>query len=117
MKKSLIFVCIFIVLLIFPSCDDGLEFVGIEITHYPSKIIYVAGKDQTLDLSGGVIQLTIREGDKYSYDMSDSNEFQINHNIDFNTSGVYKVELVRTEKLKCSFAVEVIDLKDFKLIE
>ena len=42
-------------------------------------------------------------------DFDGDDEFNIIHSIDFNKPGVYVVEIKRTEDLKCSFAIEVIE--------
>lgn len=103
----LILVCILL-----NGCDAGLEIVGLEINKYPDKIVYVAGTDTKLDLSGGKIEYILldKRADRYIEPM-DNGMVTVTHNIDFNKPGVYVVTLTQ-HKGKCQFPVQVIS-KDF----
>lgn len=78
-----------------------------DIVEFPNKIIYYAEQDKNLDLRGGKVKLTTREGKDYYFDMTET-EFDIIHSVNFNVEGVYVVELRRTSKLSYKFPIVVI---------
>ena len=102
----LLFLCITI---LFAGCDTGLEIVGMEISEFPGKIVYYAGRDTQLNLSGGKVKLTVKSGREYIYEMTED-EFEIIHSIDFNTEGVYVVEVRRTAELYSRFPIQVLKI-------
>jgi hypothetical protein len=104
MKKILVLLGTVICLFLLSSCDDGLKIVKATIDKYPNRIVYFAGIDSQLDLSGGVITLYLKDGDKKTYNM-DSEKTVIIENIDFSKPGVYQVELSGP----LYFAVQVVD--------
>lgn len=90
------------------------EIEDFKITKLPEKLIYEAGIDTALDLSGGEIEVVTRNGKKSTIDMSwfddsssDSNPFRMSSNIDFNRSGTYYVELEIKDKAE-RFTVNVV---------
>lgn len=89
------------------GCDSGLEIVGIEIEKYPDKIVYCSGIDKELDLTGGVVNLILKQKTKTAVSMA-GDEINVIHNIDFNKPGVYVVELERNNAV-CKFPIQVID--------
>jgi hypothetical protein len=52
-----VFVILLSILLIISvsGCDESLRIVGMEIEKYPTRIVYYAGVDKELDLTGGVV--------------------------------------------------------------
>jgi len=108
--KKLMIVFLLLVSLFTTSCDSGLEIVGMEILEYPSKIVYVIGIDDDLDLSGAIIRYHLKEGSYADGPLDDERELRhitIEHEIDFTKEGVYKVTLTRWVA-SCSFAIQVI---------
>lgn len=91
------------------GCDAGLKFVDMEIIEFPQNIVYYVGYDTELDLGGGRVKLTIRDGKDFIYEMTED-EFEIIHSIDFNTEGVYVVEVRRTAELYSRFPIQVLKI-------
>lgn len=115
MKKRFYYliVCISIILL-FNRCEYGNEWVAIEIVRYPNKTIYQVDKDNGLDLSGGRVKMTTRDGHEDIYDMDGKDEhglshFYISHNVDFNKKDTYDIIVSRHTKLFCEFTIEITD--------
>lgn len=44
------------------GCDSGLKVVGLEITHYPSNIVYHVGESTEINLDGGLVRLVTKDG-------------------------------------------------------
>lgn len=116
MKKILLLIVFGIVLSIC-SCDAGLEIIDMEIVNYPNKIVYYMGIDDELDFTGGSIKYFHKEKTTAISDMEKEIGFTINviHNVDFNTPGVYVVELYRNNKANVKFPVQVIDTNNLSL--
>lgn len=70
-------------------------------------MIYIAGYDTKLDLTGGEVVVYYNDN---SMEVSSMNEAAINitHNIDFSISGVYIVELKGNDNSD-TFAIQVVD--------
>ncbi|PKM73754.1 MAG: hypothetical protein CVU91_01505 [Firmicutes bacterium HGW-Firmicutes-16] len=114
MKKTISIISILIFCLCFlGACDEGLRIVGMEINTYPNRIVYIAGQDKTLDLSGGTVRYKLKDKQVQgsTVDMSDKISISVTHNIDFNKPGVYQVVLTNGN-FPCSFAIQVIS-KDY----
>ena len=97
--------------LLVTACDPIVT--GVEIIQYPDKLIYIVGVDDSLDLTGGIVNYKYKKGGTESEMEDDSYEnYTISHNIDFYTPGVYKVNLLaRGDKSMVldKFAIQVID--------
>lgn len=110
--KRVVFLLLSIMLVIsVTGCDSGLEIVGIEIEKYPNRIVYYAGVDTELDLSGGIINHLVKAKEKYPHNMVkevSDHLMTVSHNIDFNRPGVYVVTLHRSIH-ECKFPIQVID--------
>ncbi len=88
------------------GCDSGMKIVKMDIKAFPDRIVYVCNQDKELDLSGGVLEYTLKEGSKAESEMNDL-AITVSHSISFDKPGVYVVELKRGE-FQCKFPVEVI---------
>lgn len=108
MKKYIVISILCLIVFII-GCDRGLEFIDIEITKFPKNIVYYAGRDTQLNLDGGEVKLTIRDGKDFYYEMTEE-EFQIIHSVDFNSEGVYVVEIRRTPELYSRFPIQVVEI-------
>jgi len=103
-------------MLAFSGCEYSLLIVAIEIEKYPDKIAYIVGHDSELDLTGCIVNRISRQGSKDSHDlMAEYSWFEINYDIDFNTPGVYVVDIILPVSpiLFCSFAIEVVDISKY----
>ncbi|MCL2150493.1 MAG: hypothetical protein FWH51_06190 [Dehalococcoidia bacterium] len=100
-KCSLLALC-----LLLSACDASLEIIGMEICAYPNKTVYVAGIDNSLDLTGGTVTYLLKGGAK-SEDKMDESWITVTHDIDFNSPGIYTVTLVRHKGI-CQFSVHVV---------
>ena len=60
MKKILVLFTSLLVILLLSGCEHPI--VGMEALSYPDKLVYVAGVDKELDLTGGVIQFVMEDG-------------------------------------------------------
>ena len=77
--------------LILSSCDRGLEIVRREVAQLPYRTVYVAGVDDSLDMSGCVIFLHLRDGRMSEVVFEESQWATVKHEIDFSTPGEYEV--------------------------
>lgn len=123
MKRRIVFMLAFALLCtVLAGCDEGLRIVKISVKEYPKKLVYYAGIDTELDLSGGVINLHMKQGgtsdedmlkatnpDYLAKDPDHADPDLIISDIDFNMPGVYTVTIHRYDDVKTSFAVQVID--------
>lgn len=111
MLKKFICANAIIVLLMLTACDSGLRIVGIYVSEYPDRTVYVCGQDTEIDLSGLEVTLQTAEGTEHKIPYGDSEfdfRFTMNHDIDFDTPGVYTVH-IGNEEFSCQFPVQVID--------
>ena len=108
MKKGII---LFLSLcFLFAGCDSGLEIVGMEIHIYPDKLVYEAGVDTELDLTGGKVNFIFRQGGGYEASIF-CDSITVTHDIDFNEPGIYVVTLSRHRGVT-QFEIEVVNLED-----
>jgi len=109
MKRRVTFSLLTLFILILLGCDAGLEIVDLEIETYPNRIVYVAGVDTALDLSGGKVKYILldKRADGSVVPMT-AESIRITHNIDFSTPGIYVVTLAQ-HKGMCRFPVQVVD--------
>lgn len=83
----------------------------IGIAEYPSKIVYVIGKDTELDLTGGEIWMGTVEQSPSTYELSERNigyQFEVFTDADFEKEGTYTVTIQRGASMQCSFPIQVI---------
>ena len=106
LKKTL-FLLLILFSVFLTGCDAGLEIVGMEIYTYPSKLIYVAGIDTELDLTGGEVYLILRQGRAGSRDNMYCDAITVTHDIDFSVPGIYVVTLTR-HRGTAQFEIEVV---------
>ena len=115
-KTRFLFLSIAFVLLL-QGCDDGLYIVKLEIEGTPNRILYIANVDDEIDLSGFILVITIKQGDRdeelLEGGTDQSGFLKVSHEIDFTKPGIYKVELYygdrETSKLSYEFFVQVVD--------
>jgi hypothetical protein len=107
LKRVLVLLLSILLIISVSGCDSSLQIVGMEIEKYPNRIVYYAGVDKELDLSGGVVNFILKGKSKTAADMEDR-YISISHSIDFDTPGVYVVELKRSDAV-CKFPIQVID--------
>lgn len=114
MLKKIVCAAAIFALFILTSCDSGLRIVGIYVSEYPDRTVYVCGQDNEIDLSGLEVTLQTAEGTKHTIPYGDSEfdfRFIMNHDVDFDTPGVYTVYIGNGE-FSCRFPVEVITDKN-----
>ena len=109
MKKIYRILMLIVLLSALTGCDEGLRIIGMEIINYPDKLIYVANKDNELDLSGGEIELILKDKAAQSIDPMTEEEMEILHDIDFSKPGVYIVTLYRNDDANVQFPIQVVD--------
>ena len=109
MKKIYRIFILIVLLSALTGCDAGLEIMGMEIVNYPDRLIYVANKDNELDLSGGEIEFILKDKAAQSIDPMTEEEMEIRHDIDFSKPGVYIVTLYRHDDAKVQFPIQVVD--------
>jgi len=108
LKKALAAIGFIVLLLLSNGCPLKVE--RIVITKYPDRLIYIAGYDTELDLTGGEVEYFHSNGPPEKRPM-DHYFIKFVHEIDFNTPGVYVVESQHAYKIRasCSFAIQVVD--------
>ena len=98
--------------------------VGMEALSYPDKLVYVAGVDKELDLTGGVLRFVMEDGSEkkekepYPGDMAQSvksteannywNECELETNVNFDVPGIYTVKIIRHETAYVEFPIQVV---------
>ena len=110
MLKKLVCSLLIFAVLILTACDGGLRIVGSYVSEYPDRTVYVCGQDTEIDLSGLEVTLQTAEGTEHKIPYGDSEfdfRFIMNHDVDFDTPGVYTVYIGNGE-FYCQFPVEVI---------
>ena len=106
MKKRIFLLFILLSVFLF-GCDAGVEIVGMEIYTYPDKLIYVAGEDTELDLTGGEVYFLVRQGDRGNRYSMYYHFITVTHDIDFSVPGTYVVTLTR-HRGSAQFEIEVV---------
>jgi len=100
------------------ACDAGIKFVGYEIATYPDKLFYVIGIDKELNFDGGTVyyitQDDNRKRDRLIAQPMGDFERAIKHEIDFNTEGVYVVEINSEPGYPAFFAIQVVSFGEIK---
>ncbi len=116
MRKKISILTLIILLFFVTSCEYGLVITGIDIVKYPDRIVYIAGIDDSIDLSGGIVNIKTRDNPEGRDPMVEPRRgnFRVTHSINFNEPGVYIITLATggDDKYKMSFPVQVID-KDY----
>ena len=103
------------------------EFDVICIHAYPDKLVYVAGKDTALDLTGGEICFKTNEFiegmNGYSCELDDRKldafdpcrhvtdmaAFPYKTDADLTVPGIYLVTFADGDKVQCAFPIQVVD--------
>ena len=104
--------CLFFIAMLFSGCDRGVEVVNYEFGQ-PPRVVYIVGVDTELDFTEATLVSTARDGHQYEFSFPDPGRWlSIEHAVDFNIPGIYKVE-VFIHRLSLSFFVQVIDEEIF----
>jgi len=91
------------------GCDWSLRIIGMKLISYPDKLIYIANKDNSLELTGGEVQFILADKSIISIEpMTDEMQMDIIHEIDFSTPGVYIVRVYRHDSAYVEFPILVI---------
>ena len=106
-KKILLILCMLIILNLFASC--GLYSYSFVIIKYPERLVYVAGYDTELDLTGGEVGKIIVKLGVETTDIFPMSSSLIVHKIDFDVPGVYMVKIYNSYNQEVKFAVQVVD--------
>ena len=112
LSRIMIFILVFLLLLLC-SCEADLEVVGIQISHFPDKIVYFKGVDDMLDMTGCTIFIQLRSGESIeSSAYGEYREFKLLHDIDFEKPGVYEVHIQYrdNESAITKMPIQVIDI-------
>ncbi len=112
MKRLLILGLVFCIFGLFCGCDAGLAIVDLEIITFPERIVYVAGVDDTIDLTGGTCGLILAQTPEGEHGIPvEMTEWRltISDNVDFSTPGVYTVRVAIHNGEYQEFPVQVID--------
>ena len=86
-------------ILIAASCDCDIEAVSLELVGVPDRVVYIAGVDTEIDLSGLRFVSLLRDGRIMESSLADWKDPEhepgrlVYHEIDFAIPGVYEVEL------------------------
>lgn len=119
LKKAFMTIIAICLVLTTSACDSSLEITGIEVASYPDKLFYVIGIDNELNLDGGTVHILTKGYPKPIDDniksMKDSQVCNVIYDIDFNTAGIYTVNVERY-KYSFSFAVQVVSFEELEKI-
>jgi len=109
-QKMLLILCAITILISFTGCT--VAFDGVIITKYPDRLIYIAGYDTELDLTGGEVVMLLRDMNKRYMETEYMDDWFISkiitHEINFNIPGIYIVK-INHSKISDSFAIQVVD--------
>lgn|GEM_PF-3112836 len=106
MKKLVLMLCV-ITLVSLTSCDPVIK--SVIVSKYPEQLIYIAGYDKKLNLSGCELSFNMSDGYIITHQSMDEwAKRRFSHNIDFNKTGIYVVT-VNGNGGDSSFAIQVID--------
>jgi hypothetical protein len=120
MKKILLVLCAVMMMALLLGCyTPGV--IDVFITRYPDKLFYIAGQDAGLDLTGGEVTLISGYPLKVLPDevvegflMKDLYSGNIDHDIDFNTPGVYVVTIkFDTDDVADTFEIQVVTQEEY----
>jgi hypothetical protein len=100
-------------LILVTSCDYEIMIVDFEFGHLP-RVVYIAGVDSELDFTDVTLISTARDGfrNESSFDVFGPDWVTVEHFVDFDTPGVYEVEVVvhlSYDQFYITFFVQVID--------
>lgn len=111
-----------------PTNYPGYNYMYIHA--YPKKLTYVIGKDQALDLTGGMVcysdipkrsaglACTATTGENRCIDVQSMETVEVVSEIDFAAEGIYMVVLEQNawpEPVQCAFPIQVISSKPMGL--
>jgi len=104
-----VILCIFLY-----GCYSEISVVEMQIVSYPSKLIYIAGRDSSLDLSEGKIQLVLRDKSIVVQEM-DAIDYgvEISHSINFDNPGVYSIKISSGVSCYSEFEIAIISEEQF----
>ena len=114
-KRVFIVIAFALCMTTFCGCDESIAMIYSEMGTPPDRIVYMANVDTELDLSGGTFITSNKMGYRDEHSLADFpsslpfNNERIEHSIDFTTPGVYKVDLIRRDKVFFSYLVQVVD--------
>ena len=111
-KIVLLILCLVTILISITGCSTAID--GVIITKYPDRLVYVAGYDTELDLTGGEIVMLLRDFTRRYMEIESMDGWAsklIRHEIDFNVPGTYIVT-VYNAMLSDNFAIQVV-AKDY----
>jgi len=108
-KKLLIALCLFFIAMLVSGCDFSLQTVGVEFGQLP-RVVYIAGVDTDLDFSTATLITIHADGfrNEGPFPETPSQFTTVEHNIDFNTPGRYRVEILWHPDWIITFFVQVI---------
>jgi len=108
MKKLVLFICTLMIIISILGCEPYTA--RVIITKYPDRLIYIAGYDTALDLTGGEIKFFMSDRTTEVLLMKDLvNSVRLSHEIDFDASGVYVVRITNHNGKGDSFAIQVVE--------
>ena len=93
--------------------DKEFEIVNIDIIEFPDKIIYIANHDSSIDMSGCILRFTIKNGDKIDERFENDKWCRIEHNVDFNSPGIYEINILRSygkNTFSYKIPIQVVDI-------
>lgn len=116
MNRKQLFLCILVIISIcalLAACDHGLKYVQMDIVELPQKLTY-STEDTALDLTGGVVSLTVAEGTKSekgmdAYPAAEEGEYGVFSDVDFTKPGTYDVVITQCEGVSSVFQIQVVD--------
>jgi len=112
MIKKIILTGYFLIIINF-IVGCGLYNSNFIISKYPDRLIYVAGYDTELDLTGGEISKKIVYMGKETMEIYPMDEIHISgsviHQIDFSRPGIYMVKVYNSSGNEVTFAIQVVE--------
>ena len=112
-RRILIILCLLLTILV-SGCDYSIRTVGVEFGQFP-RVVYIAGVDTELDFSNATLVSVHANGKRNEglFPELPSQWTIVEHNIDFNTPGRYRVEVWTHPDWIITFSVQVISEEEF----
>ena len=112
-KRPCVLLCLVFIAALFSSCDYSIRMIGFEFGQFP-RLVYIAEVDTALDFSEATLVNIHADGTRNEFSFPESNSWiTVEHNVDFNTPGIYEVEIRRQSGFVITFFVQVIDEEIF----
>ena len=116
-KKFVVIACFLMATMLLTACDEGIVTYRYEFVQ-PPRLVYIANVDAELDFYGATVRGIARDFIYEEVPVELGRWMAVEHSIDFNMPGIYKVEFIRIRsehrQFSIPFFIQVIDAEIFQ---